>query len=123
MAQPNFMLLYVDSPQASARFYRGLLEREPFESSPTFVAFALESGLTLGLWSRHLVKPMPAAGTGGAEIVFPADSADAVSAIWVDWKARGVAIAQEPTSMDFGATFVGLDPDGHRLRVFAPHPQ
>jgi hypothetical protein len=22
--------------------------------------------------------------------------------------------------MDFGCTFVALDPDGHRLRVFAP---
>jgi hypothetical protein len=25
--------------------------------------------------------------------------------------------------MDFGRTFVALDPDGHRLRVFAPAPQ
>ena len=25
--------------------------------------------------------------------------------------------------MDFGRTFVGLDPDGHRLRVFAPAPE
>jgi hypothetical protein len=25
-----------------------------------------------------------------------------------------------PTKMDFGTTFVALDPDGHRLRVFAP---
>ena len=24
--------------------------------------------------------------------------------------------------MDFGRTFVALDPDGHRLRVFAPAP-
>jgi predicted enzyme related to lactoylglutathione lyase len=121
MAQPNFMLLYVDSPQASARFYGGLLEREPFESSPTFAAFALESGLTLGLWSRHLVKPKQAAGPGGAEIVFPVENVGAVGAMYTDWKARGIVIAQEPTEMDFGTTFVGLDPDGHRLRVFAPH--
>ena len=25
-----------------------------------------------------------------------------------------------PTDMEFGRTFVALDPDGHRLRVFAP---
>jgi catechol 2,3-dioxygenase-like lactoylglutathione lyase family enzyme len=123
MPQPNFMLLYVDSPQASARFYGGLLGREPVEASPTFVLFALESGLMLGLWSRHLVKPNPAAGPGGAEIVFPADDAAAVGAVYQDWKARDVAIAQEPTQMDFGLTFVGLDPDGHRLRVFAPSGQ
>jgi hypothetical protein len=27
---------------------------------------------------------------------------------------------QPPTDMDFGRTFVALDPDGDRLRVFAP---
>jgi predicted enzyme related to lactoylglutathione lyase len=32
----------------------------------------------------------------------------------------GVAIAQKPVEMDFGYTFTALDPDGHRLRVFAP---
>ena len=25
--------------------------------------------------------------------------------------------------MDFGRTFVALDPDGHRLRVFAPREE
>jgi predicted enzyme related to lactoylglutathione lyase len=37
-----------------------------------------------------------------------------------DWRKRGLTIAQAPTSMDFGRTFVVLDPDGHRLRVFTP---
>ena len=31
-----------------------------------------------------------------------------------------LAIAQAPATLDFGHTFVALDPDGHRLRVFAP---
>jgi len=31
-----------------------------------------------------------------------------------------VSILQGPTDMEFGRTFVGLDPDGHRLRIFAP---
>ena len=35
-------------------------------------------------------------------------------------KASGLPIVQKPTAMDFGHTFVALDPDGHRLRVFAP---
>ncbi|WP_374468302.1 hypothetical protein [Ferrovibrio sp.] len=30
------------------------------------------------------------------------------------------AILQPPTAMDFGYTFLAADPDGHRLRVFAP---
>ena len=52
---------------------------------------------------------------GGFEIV----RAD-VDAQHVDWRKRGLPIAQAPTTMDFGRTFVALDPDGHRLRVFAP---
>jgi hypothetical protein len=29
-------------------------------------------------------------------------------------------MAQAPTELDFGRTFVALDPDNHRLRVFYP---
>jgi predicted enzyme related to lactoylglutathione lyase len=119
-AQPNFMILYVDSPKASGDFYAALFGRGPVEASPTFVMFALESGLMLGLWSRSGVKPAPSAAGGGSEIGITVDHAAAVDTVCAAWKARGVRIAQEPTDMDFGRTFVGLDPDGHRLRVFAP---
>jgi hypothetical protein len=36
------------------------------------------------------------------------------------WQALGARIAQAPTKMDFGFTGVALDPDGRRLRAFAP---
>ena len=36
-----------------------------------------------------------------------------------DWAKRGLEIIQRPTEMEFGLTFVALDPDGHRLRVYA----
>lgn len=36
MTDPNFVLLYVDRPEASADFYAGLLEKTPVERSPTF---------------------------------------------------------------------------------------
>ena len=123
MPSPNFMLLYVDSPKASGEFYAGLLGREPVEASPTFVLFALDSGLMLGLWSRHTVEPAATAAGGGAELAFTVESAGAIDATYANWKKRGVAILQEPTDMDFGRTFVGLDPDGHRLRVFFPAEQ
>ena len=55
---PNFMILYVESPAASAAFYQQLLDRAPVDASPTFVLFALPSGLMLGLWSRRGVVPM-----------------------------------------------------------------
>lgn len=36
------------------------------------------------------------------------------------WRARGCVVLQAPTAMDFGYTFTVQDPDGHRVRVFAP---
>ena len=55
--------------------------------------------------------------TGGSEIAFMVADVDAVH---TDWLSRGLTILQAPTDMDFGRTFVAVDPDGHRLRVFAP---
>ncbi len=120
MLDASFILLYVDSPTASARFYAALLGAEPLESSPTFAMFALPSGVILGLWSRHTVAPAAAAAGGGAEIATAVADAAAVDAAHADWAGRGLTILQPPTDLDFGRTFVALDPDGHRLRVFAP---
>lgn len=122
MPSPNFVLLYVDSPEASGAFYATLLERQQVETSPTFVMFALENGVMLGLWSRHTVEPAASAAGGGAELAFTVEPA-ALDATLAEWKKRGIAILQQPTDMDFGRTFVGLDPDGHRLRVFSPSGQ
>jgi catechol 2,3-dioxygenase-like lactoylglutathione lyase family enzyme len=116
---PNFILLYVDSPPASAAFYSDLLGRPPVESSPTFAMFALASGVMLGLWARHTVEPA-ATGRGGGEIAFAVADADTVDALHAEWARRGLTIIQPPTEMDFGRTFTALDPDGHRLRVFVP---
>ncbi|TCR62709.1 VOC family protein [Bosea sp. BK604] len=120
MLDANFILLYVDSPAASARFYADLFGAEPLEQSPTFAMFALPSGVRLGLWSRHTVEPAAAAAGGGGEIATVVASAEAVNAVHADWKARGLTILQPPTDLDFGRTFVATDPDGHRLRVFFP---
>lgn len=119
MRDPNFIILYVDSAPVSAAFYAGLLGTQPVESSPGFAMFVLPSGFRLGLWSRHTVEPA-AAGTGGGELVFTVADADALGAAHADWNRRGLPIAQAPAVMEFGHTFVALDPDGHRLRVYAP---
>lgn len=119
MPVPNFVLLYVESPSASAAFYADLLGKPPVEASPTFAMFALEPGRMLGLWARHTVEP-PATPPGGAELAFTVADEAAVRSTHADWAARGLAIVQAPTCMDFGFTFVAQDPDGHRLRVFAP---
>ena len=118
---PKFILLYVESPLASADFYAKLLDMQPVDSSPTFVMFALEGGLMLGLWQRGGVLPAAASVCGAAgEFAFVVSDAAAVDAAHADWARRGATIAQAPAAMDYGRTFVATDPDGHRLRVFAP---
>jgi catechol 2,3-dioxygenase-like lactoylglutathione lyase family enzyme len=119
MPDPNFTLLYVKSPEASAAFYARLLGKPPVEASPTFTMFALDCGAMLGLWAAHTVEPAATA-PGGGEIAFRVEGSDRVDALHTEWCQMGLSIAQSPVAMDFGRTFVALDPDGHRLRVFAP---
>lgn len=118
MTTPNFVMLYVDQPLESSAFYSALLGREPVESAPTFVLFVLDKGFKLGLWSRHTVKPAAEAAGGGSEIVFALETPDAVDAAHAEWSGRGLKILQTPIDLDFGRTFVALDPDNHRLRVY-----
>jgi catechol 2,3-dioxygenase-like lactoylglutathione lyase family enzyme len=120
MPHPNFLIFYVDSVKTSSTFYADLLGREPVEASANFAMFALESGVMLGLWSRRDVAPAATAAGGGMELGFTVENDAAVAAVHADWRGRGLTILQEPTTMDFGRTFVALDPDRHRLRVFAP---
>ena len=117
MPQLSLVILYVNDAPASAGFYAGLLGQAPAQSSPNFAMFPLAGGVRLGLWSRGAVAPAVMAPAGGSEVTFAAENVDAVHDAWA---ARGLRIAQPPTDMEFGRTFVALDPDGHRLRVFTP---
>ncbi|HEY7610344.1 MAG TPA: VOC family protein [Alphaproteobacteria bacterium] len=119
MTEPNMIILYVESPAASAAFYASLLGKPPVEASPTFAMFEMNANTMLGLWSRATVAPA-ATQPGGGEIAFTLPDAAAVDAAHRQWQKQGLEIAQAPTEMDFGRTFVALDPDRHRLRVYAP---
>jgi catechol 2,3-dioxygenase-like lactoylglutathione lyase family enzyme len=115
----NFVLAYVADAPKSADLYRKLLDAEPVESSPGWAMFALPNGLALGLWSRNEVEPR-ATLPGGMELGFPVADNASVTATRDRWAGLGLKILQEPVQMDFGFTFTAADPDGHRLRVFAP---
>jgi catechol 2,3-dioxygenase-like lactoylglutathione lyase family enzyme len=119
MQSPNFFILYVDDPAKSAAFYQDLLGKAPIESSPSFAMFALDADVMLGLWSRHTVEPAARGTGGGHEVCFAVEGRARVDELFADWSKRGLAIAQAPVELDFGYTFVALDPDQHRLRVFA----
>jgi len=124
MADFNLVVLYVEDAQASSAFYQTLLECPVAQSSPKFVVLPLGNGAMLGLWQHDAVQPPSASQAGSSEICsseisWAVANADAVRATFETWTTRGVRIAQPPTAMPFGHTFVALDPDGHRLRVLA----
>ena len=122
MAMPHFVLLYVDEPEKSAAFYARLLDRQPLDSSPNFVMFELAPGLRLGLWARRDVEPAPRGAADTGELAMAVGTNEEVEALCADRKRKGATILQEPTTKDFGLTFLAADPDGHRLRVFCPAP-
>ncbi|WP_131795100.1 VOC family protein [Fluoribacter gormanii] len=116
---PNLIIFYVDNPLVSAPFYERLLKSQPIKSSSMFVMFLLKSGVRLGLWSKHSVEP-PATVLGGAnELSLQVQDDHIVDELHSLWQHEGIQIAQPPTMMDFGYTFVALDPDNHRLRIFS----
>lgn len=119
MADFNLVVLYVEDAQASSAFYQTLLERPVAQSSPKFVVLPLGNGTMLGLWQRDAIVPPSASQAGSSEISWAVADAEAVRTTYEKWTTRGVRIAQPPTAMPFGHTFVALDPDGHRLRVLA----
>ncbi|WP_404337383.1 VOC family protein [Sphingomonas sp. MMS12-HWE2-04] len=120
MADFNFLLFHVRDHVASAALYRDLLGIPIVAQKTDIAILPLRDGVMLGLWSRETVEPESSGQPGASEIAFAVADAAAVEAMHVDWRGRGLAILQAPTQMSFGITFVACDPDGHRLRVFAP---
>jgi predicted enzyme related to lactoylglutathione lyase len=116
----NFVLLHVEDHAASAALYKELLGIPIVEQKSDIAILPLREGVMLGLWSRDTVEPKSIGQSGASEIAFAVADKAAVEATHADWKRRGLTIIQAPTRMSFGTTFVALDPDGHRLRVFAP---
>lgn len=121
MTQFAFVIQYVRSPADSAAFYGALLDKPVIEQSPTFAMLPLREGVMLGLWVETGVEPAPAGAAGRNELAFTVSSRTEFDLCHATWLSKGAAIAQPPVQMDFGYTFVALDPDGNRLRVLLPN--
>ena len=119
MFTPSTLLQYVRDVAASATFYSGILGKPPVEQSPGFALFLLGDGAALGLWQRDGVQPPVSAQAGAAELAMVVANPDVVQQMHDAWRALGVQILQAPVTLEFGHTFVGVDPDGHRLRVYS----
>ena len=116
----DFVLLHVADDAASATLYSDLLGIPIIDQHPGFAMLALRDGVMLGLWGRETVEPAGSGQSGASEIAFAVADAGTVETMHADWRQRGMSILQTPTEMNFGMTFVAADPDGHRLRVYAP---
>jgi len=112
------VLLYVTDVAASAAYYAAVLDDQPLEQSPGFAMFSLAPRLGLGLWRKDVIVPAATVPAGAAELGIRVDGPAEVDATYAAWRERGAKIALEPTDLDFGRSFVAVDPDGHRLRVF-----
>ena len=82
--------------------------------------FTFGNRVMLGLWGRAGVKPAVTGPVGGSELAFVVTTVTDVDTLHGDWAERGITIAMAPEQLDFGYTFVALDPDGHRIRVIVP---
>lgn len=116
---PTSLILYVTDVEVSTEFYKTLLEAEPLETFDGFAVFALTGGFVLGLQARDQIDPKAQASAGEAELSWSNADRATVDRLHTEWTAKNVAIILEPTELAFGYTFVGTDPDGHRLRVCA----
>ena len=116
MIEPSAVVLYADNLTISSQFYHDLLGIKPVDASPTFTSFILSNGMGLGLKAKHAVEP-PADEQGSGELAFTLDNHKKVDALFAEWQNKGIKIAQHPTVVSYGYTFVALDPDNNRLRV------
>ena len=120
MHSPSLMIFYVTDMPKSRAFYEAVLEAEPVEASPTFAMFRLESGFSICIWQKDGVTPPVSTPGQAGELAFILPDAAAVDARYSAYRLTGYPILQKPEQLDFGYALLVADPDGHRLRMFAP---
>ncbi|MDO5079703.1 VOC family protein [Buchananella hordeovulneris] len=116
---PTSVILYVADVDASTAFYRQALGKDPIEIFDDFAVFALTDNVTIGLQTRDQIEPAATGAPGSVELSMSYATREDVDQLYRDWKTLGFSIALEPTTLEFGYTFVATDLDGHHLRVCA----
>ncbi|PIT41410.1 VOC family protein [Snodgrassella alvi] len=119
MFKPNSVIVYVKDVDTSTEFYTKILGRPPINTYPGFAVFLLKDNFILGLQEPDKITPKAPNHYGGFELSFNDVTKNDVDEIYSTWKKLNVRNELEPQMLDFGYTFVGNDPDGHRLRVCA----
>jgi len=122
MNTPNYTILFVEDPLASADLYAGLFGVEPAHTSGNFVMFVLPHGYKFALWASADPDAHIAGGkkSNMAEIGVTLDSDEAVDRTFAEWsKKKELTVGMGPKTLPFGRSFVLVDPDGHRIRGMA----
>lgn len=113
------IVLYVENVQLSMAFYTRAFECESKLLSPTFAVVEFAKNVKITLKQADALTPTSPIRGGGTELSIPATNRVDLDKLFEKWKQQGVIFAQEREQSVYGINFVALDPDGHRLRVFA----
>lgn len=119
MFKIDSFVLYVTDVSKSKHFYASIFECEPNVLSPTFVALDFADNVTITLKQRDALTPKSTITGGGTELSMPVTDKSTLDELYQSWIEKGVEFVQHPESSVFGVNFVAVDPDGHRIRVFA----
>lgn len=113
------IVLYVENIKLSMAFYEEVFECQPKLLSPTFAVLEFAENVKITLKQVNALTPSSSVRGGGTELSIPATSRADLDNLFKQWKQLGVEFAQEREESVYGVNFVALDPDRHRLRVFA----
>lgn len=119
MFKPDSLILYCDDVNISTEFYQTFLKAEPIERFEGFSVFQLDEHFILGLQDKHSIAPEPEPAFGGFEISMGVAERVLIEELFKECTKLHIPVALPPTELEFGYTFVVLDPDGHRLRICA----
>lgn len=114
------VVFYVEDIESSKSFYAKVFDAKSNVLSPTFVFIPLLSNLSLGLKQLDQTVPPANKSGGGTELSLIVENEVELNELYLEWRSKEVRFFQQPTELVFGKTFVALDPDEHRIRVFAP---
>ncbi len=113
------MVLYVEDIQRSMGFYAKAFECEPKQLSPTFAVVEFANNAKVTLKQSNALTPVSTVKGGGTELSIPVADKKSFDEIYDIWKEYGFTFEQEREESVFGVNFVAVDPDQHRIRVFA----
>ena len=110
-ASAAMLTLPSSDPAATARFYAEACNTETVVCASSHALLALPDARLL-LYVEHRAHVVP------VEMTLPVPSLASFTDTLALWRLRGVPIAQQPTLWPgLGRCFIGLDPDGNRVRV------